>query len=261
MKSILKSVMHCSLLATLVASVFLATWLTSANVMAQDAATKKKPTAAKKKRPPNPAFQPPVIQKGLPNVLLIGDSISIGYMLPAREQLKGVANVFRPPSNCGPTTNGVAKLDQWLGDRKWDVIHFNFGLHDLKYMGPNGQNLANPKAADSKPQVAIDDYAANLKKIATRLKKTGATVIWRQTTPVPPGAKGRVVGDAKKYNEVAAKVMEQVGGIQIDPMYDFATQEVPNLPANVHYSKEGSKKLGQHVGEVIQKALTAGVQK
>lgn len=260
MKSNLKSIMQCSLLAALVASVFMASCLTSANVMGQDAATKKKPSAAKKKRPSNPAFEPPVVQEGLPNVLLIGDSISIGYMLPAREDLKGIANVFRPPTNCGPTTNGVANLDSWLGDRKWDVIHFNFGLHDLKYMGPNGKNLADPKSPDSKAQVAIDDYAANLKKIATRLKKTGATVIWRQTTPVPEGAKGRVVGDSKKYNEVAAKVMEEVGGIQTDAMYDFAIKEVPNLPGNVHYSPEGSKKLGKHVGEVVRKAIAAGAQ-
>lgn len=229
--------------------------------MGQDAATKKKPAATKQQRAPNPAFQPPIIQEGLPNVLLIGDSISIGYMVPARENLQGVANVFRPPTNCGPTTNGVANIDKWLGDRKWDVIHFNFGLHDLKYMGPKGQNLADPQAADSKPQVAIDDYAANLKKIATRLKETGATVIWRQTTPVPEGAKGRVVGDSRKYNDVAAKVMEEVGGIQTDAMFDFATKEVENLPANVHYSKEGSAKLAEHVASVVKQALATRAEK
>ena len=37
----------------------------------------------------------------LPNVLLIGDSISIGYTLPVRVALMGEANVFRIPENGG----------------------------------------------------------------------------------------------------------------------------------------------------------------
>jgi acyl-CoA thioesterase-1 len=122
-------------------------------------------------------------------------------------------------------------------------------------MGPQGQNLADPKAADSKPQVPLDQYTANLRKIATRLKETGAVVIWRETTPVPEGAKGRVVGDSQKFNEAAARVMEGIGGIQTDPMFAFAKNQVEQLPANVHYSKEGSAALGKHVAEVVKKAL------
>lgn len=75
----------------------------------------------------------------LPNVLILGDSISIGYTLGVRALLEGKANVFRPinaagtgAENCSGTTKGVTAIDRWLGDRKWDVIHFNFGLHDLK---------------------------------------------------------------------------------------------------------------------------------
>jgi hypothetical protein len=67
---------------------------------------------------------------GLPRVLLIGDSISMGYTLDVRELLKGKANVHRIPTNGGPTTNGLKNIKAWLGDSKWDVIHFNWGLHD-----------------------------------------------------------------------------------------------------------------------------------
>ncbi len=219
----------------------------------------KKPAAktpTRRARKPNPAFLPPEkIDPSLPNVLLIGDSISIGYMVPAREQLSGLANVFRPNTNCGPTTRGLESLEAWLGDRKWDVIHFNFGLHDLKYMGPQKQNLADPKAKDSHQQVPIQQYSANLKKIAERLKKTGAVVIWRETTPVPPGAAGRVVGDSARYNEAAAKVMQELGGIQIDPMFAFAKEHAKQLPANVHYTPEGSKKLAEQVARSVKAAL------
>ena len=77
-------------------------------------------------------------KKTLPNVLIIGDSISIGYTKFVQEMMAGKANVHRPLNakggflNCQGTTFGVEKIDEWLGDTKWDVIHFNFGLHDLK---------------------------------------------------------------------------------------------------------------------------------
>ena len=218
--------------------------------------TKPAPNRNTKPKKVNPAFQPPVAAEGLPNVLLIGDSISIGYMVDVRKQLDGVANVYRPAVNCGPTTRGLQSLEAWIGDRKWDVIHFNFGLHDLKFMGPKGQNLADPNAATSQRQVPIDQYADNLRKIAERLKATGATVIWRETTPVPAGAAGRIAGDAKRYNDAAAKVMAEVGGIQIDPMYDFATEHADlQLKANVHYTPAGSKKLAEQVAKSVRNAL------
>ncbi len=98
----------------------------------------------------NPAFAKVADDPALPRVLLIGDSISIGYTLPTRDALKGKANVHRPPANCGPTPRGVEHLDAWLGDGKWNVIHFNFGLHDLKYVNDAGRNTSPDKG---RPQV------------------------------------------------------------------------------------------------------------
>ncbi|MCP4889701.1 MAG: SGNH/GDSL hydrolase family protein [Planctomycetaceae bacterium] len=209
----------------------------------------------------NQAFQSPNVDPSLPHVLLIGDSISIGYTQEVRKQLAGKANVWRPKANCGPTTRGLESIDQWLGDRKWDVIHFNFGLHDLKFMGPNNENLADPKKDTSRQQVPIDQYADNLKKLATRMKQTGATVIWCQTTPVPEGAKGRVVGDSKRYNEAAEKVMTELGGIQVDRLYEFALKHADlQRKANVHYSAKGSAKLAEQVARAISAASTKDVQ-
>ena len=174
---------------------------------------KKKPA---KKRKPNPAFVPVKDDPALPRILLIGDSISIGYTVPVRDMLKGVANVHRPLTNCGPSSTGVKELDKWLGDGKWDLIHFNFGLHDLKYMGPNGENLYDPKKG--KQQVPPAEYEKNIETITARLKKTGAKLIWRNTTPVPEGCKGRVVGHSKQYNEIAARVMKK-HNIAVHDMY------------------------------------------
>ena len=211
--------------------------------------------AKKPARKPNPVFAPIKDDFKLPRVLLIGDSISIGYTLPTRKLLMGKVNLHRIPTNGGPTTKGLASIDTWLGKSKWDLIHFNWGLHDLKYMGPNGQNLF-PKEKGGKPQVAIDAYEKNLDKLVTRLKKTDAKLIWRNTTPVPPGSKGRYVGDSVKYNAAATRVMKK-HDVPTHDLFTISMKRMKDImrPANVHYTPEGSKVLGRDVARVITEAL------
>jgi hypothetical protein len=244
--------MNLSKLNRRIFSCTLAILLTGLSANGQAVKETKRPAEPKQ----TPAhFLPPEVQEGLPHVLLIGDSISIGYMLAAREQLKGEANVWRPPTNCGPTTRGLESLHQWLGDRKWDVVHFNFGLHDLKYMGADNSNLADPNDKHSHQQVPLEEYFANLKQIAQRLKETGATVIFCETTPVPAGAKSRVVEDSQRYNAAAIQAMSEVGGIEINPLYEFAKQHAEQKPADVHYTSEGSAKLAEQVANSVRAAL------
>lgn len=233
----------------------LAFCLLSSSVVSISAANEpqqKKPAPRK----PNPAMAQIEDTPGLPRVLLIGDSISIGYTVPVRTLLEGKANVHRPPTNCGPTTTGVAQIDKWLGNGKWDVIHFNWGLHDLKYMGPKGQNLADPTADDSVQQVPPAEYDANLRILVARLKQTGAKLIWRSTTPVPKGCQGRVVGDSVKYNAIAKKIMDE-NGIPIDDQCTFCVTKLDKIqrPANVHFSPEGSKELAAQAVAAIENAL------
>ncbi len=212
-----------------------------------------------KKVPPKKVpkvFQPIDDDPKLPRVLLIGDSISIGYTLNVRDLLNGQANVHRPPMNCGPTTRGLKHLDAWLGDGRWDVIHFNWGLHDLKYMGPGGENAANPAAKGSARQVDPKQYEANLETLVSRLKKTKANLIWCSTTPVPAGAKGRMVGDALKYNAIAARIAIKQK-IAIDDLYAFAKLRLVEIqhPADVHFTAKGSKQLAALVAASILKQL------
>lgn len=224
------------------------------NLHADDAAKAKAGTKAK--RPPNPAYAPVTDVAGLPRVLIIGDSISIGYTVAVQELLKGKANVHRIPTNGGPSSRGVESLKTWLGDSKWDVIHFNFGLHDLVYMGSDGARLVDSKSPGAKHQVPLPDYEKNLTQIAQALKATGAKVIWCNTTPVPEGSSGRVADEALLFNEVAAKVM-QTEGIPTNDLHSHAKAKLSEiqLPANVHFSPGGSKYLAEKVAAEIEAAL------
>ncbi|NLE60247.1 MAG: DUF4038 domain-containing protein [Planctomycetes bacterium] len=195
-------------------------------------------------RQPESALAPVSDRPGLPRVLLIGDSISVGYTLPVRDRLKTVANVHRVLENCGPTTKGLEHIDEWLGEGRWDVIHFNWGLHDLKQLQPGRR------------QVSLDAYEANLKRLVTRLKQTGATLIWATTTPVPEGAAQREPADVPRYNEAALRIMRE-NNIVVNDLYAFALPRLAEiqLPRNVHYTPEGYEKLAGPVIETIRKAL------
>ena len=186
---------------------------------------------------------------GIPHVLIIGDSISIGYTLPTRALLEGKVNLHRIPTNGGPTTKGVIEIEKWLGKRKWDLIHFNWGLHDLKYMGKDGTNLV-PKEKGGIVQVSLPEYEKNLSKLVIRMKKSAKQLVWRNTTPIPPGSKARYVGDSVKYNQAAARVMKKHGV----PTLDLYTPSKKNMKdwmkkANVHYHAHGSQALAELVAK------------
>jgi acyl-CoA thioesterase-1 len=202
----------------------------------------KAPKAAKK----DPAMEPVTDVPGLPRVLLIGDSISIGYTVPVRDLLKGKVNVHRILENGGPTTNGIAKLAKWIGTNKWDVIHFNWGLHDLKFM-ENG-----------KAQVSLEDYEKNLRELVKQLKATNAQLIWCATTPVPDAklTPPRKDSDVQAYNAVAKKVMDE-NKIPINDLYAYTLPKLADVqrPANVHFSTEGSQFLAKKVAKSVEEAL------
>ena len=210
--------------------------------------------AEKKAAKPGP-LSPIAEVEGLPHVLIIGDSISIGYTLPTRALLQGKVNLHRIPTNGGPTIKGLSEIDKWLGIRKWDLVHFNWGLHDLKFMGKDGTNLV-PKEEGGIVQVPLPDYEKNLNLLVTRMKKSGKQLVWRNTTPIPAGSKARYVGDSVKYNQAAARIMKKHGV----PTLDLYTPSKQNMKAwmrvaNVHYFPAGSQALAEIVANDITKRL------
>jgi len=194
---------------------------------------------------------------GLPDVLILGDSISIGYTPMARERLQGVANVSRPNVNCGDTRQGLRWLENWLGTTRWDVIHFNWGLHDLCYRHPESKVYGNRDKVWGTVSVDPEQYARNLEELVRRLRATGATLVWASTTLVPEGEAGRFVGDDVKYNAIAADIMER-HGILVNDLHAFSSSFPEALftrPGDVHFTRAGSEKLAGQVAESILSAI------
>ena len=202
--------------------------------------------AALAQEQPNPAFAPIEDTPGLPRVLLIGDSISIGYTLDVRELLKGQANVHRIPVNAATTRVGLKSIDAWLGEKPWDVIHFNWGLHDLRI------------EADGRRQVPLEEYAKNLETLVARLDKTRAALIWASTTPVPSERvkPPRRPADVPLYNTVAQEIMKR-HAVPINDLYQAVLPRLAEfqIPDNVHFKPEGSRFLAERVAAAIRRAL------
>jgi len=173
----------------------------------------------------------------LPRVLLIGDSVSRGYTQAVRKALAGKVNVHRAPANCGPTASGVKNMDVWLGDEKWDVIHFNFGIHDR----------ATPLA----------DYTQRLEQLIERMQKTGAKLVWASTTPIPDNpVQKQTAASIIERNQAALEVMQK-HGVAIDDLFTAITPHLATLqnPNDVHFNGPGYDFLGQQVATALQAAL------
>ena len=181
-----------------------------------------------------------------PRILIVGDSISIGYTPFVNQMLEGKASVEHNAGNGGPTSNGVAHIEEWLKDGNWDVIHFNFGLHDLKIM-ENGKH-----------QVSLEDYEKNLALIVAAMKKTRAKLVFATTTPVPEGKQNpvRITADVPRFNAAALRVMER-NNVAVDDLYDVALKRITEIqrPNNVHFTDPGYEELAKPVVESIWKQL------
>ena len=216
---------------------------------------------SKNGRLPSPATQQDEADQqdeSLPNVLIIGDSISMGYTAGVKARLSEKANVMRIKGNSEGTTKGVSKIREWLGDTDWDVIHFNFGLHDLKRVKKAGTSK-NSNDPNDPFQADLETYANNMRQIVEVLKETDAQLIFATTTPFPAGVKPfRDPDDVARYNEAAAEIMME-NEIPINDLCGEIADQLDELqqPINVHFTKEGSQFLAEKVAEKILELLAS----
>jgi len=191
-------------------------------------------------------------------VLIIGDSISIGYTPSVKESLIDVAEVYHNPGNAKHTGNGLKHIDDWITEDEWDIIQFNWGLWDLCYRHPDSKVQGKRDKINGKITFSLDEYESNLTALVKKIKKKSkAKLIFVTTSYVPTEEAGRYVEDAQKYNEVAKSIMK-ANGIAINDMYENSKEIHHDLGKgddDVHYTKEGYKELGKHITAFLKKAL------
>jgi len=185
-----------------------------------------------------------------PRVLLIGDSISQGYTSHVKEFLRDEAIVVHHEGNAQYTGFGLLNIDEWIGEEKWDVIHFNWGLWDM-YGWDYEDIIRTP-----------DTYAKNLDVLITRLEKTGAKLVWATTTPVcpEPEVHNQLVIDSKTekaFRKAGLRVMKK-HKIQVNDLYKAIKPQLDEYSIggnDVHFTSDGYRFLAEHVAKEIRENL------
>lgn len=193
-----------------------------------------------------------------PKILIIGDSISIGYTPFVKKHFSDRAIVLHNPGNAQHTGTGLEKVKQWVDNEDWDIIQFNWGLWDLCYRNPESKNQGNRDKINGKVTFSPADYEANLDSLVTILKEiSDAKLIFVTTTCVPENEVGRFTGDVVKYNKAAKRVMKK-HGIPVNDIYkaSILIHKKSGLgDDDVHYTPEGYEKLGKLISDYLAKKL------
>ncbi len=186
-------------------------------------------------------------------VILIGDSIRMGYQPVVRTELEGLAEVWGPDENGGTSDNVLAHLEEWAVSREADLVHVNCGLHDIKRLRDADDFL-----------VPLDRYRSNVAEILRTLaERTSSRVIWATTTPVNERwhaeRKGfdRHESDVADYNRAAVDVARELD-VEVDDLWGVVTRSGRDgllAEDGVHFTQAGYGLLGKEVARASQSAL------
>jgi hypothetical protein len=178
----------------------------------------------------------------LPRVLLLGDSISGGYFKGVTDELAGKASVARLGTS--KSLGDPALFDEIrmvLGQYKFDVIHFNNGLHGWEY--------------------TEDDYREAFPKLIALLRQAapGAKLIWATSTPRRTGApeyKSFHPGNDRVLarNRIAAGFVAKEG-IPVNDLYTLIENHAELTSDGTHYKPEGVALMVKQVTRTILDAL------
>jgi hypothetical protein len=185
--------------------------------------------------------RPPITDPSLPNVLLLGDSISRNYFPEVRKNLAGVANVYLMASS---TSVGDPRLEHQIKEFaetqkvRFRVVHFNNGMHGWAYT--EDQYKAQ--------------FPAFLRAVQSLTEKGGA-LIWASTTPVRSDAtNGATNPRVQERNRIALGFVRP--SITVDDQFSLMQQHQDLYEDSVHFNSVGAEIQGDQAATMIRSALT-----
>lgn len=188
-------------------------------------------------------------------VLLLGDSIRLGYEPCVRGLLADAAHVLAPTENCQLSVNLLMYFWNWVAQVQPDLIHFNAGLWDSRRATPRGTDTVVP----------VDFYARNLRLfIALARQHTRAKLLWATITPLHQarydvytarlGYAGRDAAAIAAYNAAALEVMRETN-VPVNDLGGFVTRAGPATllgEDGIHYTSVGYETLAGEVARAIR---------
>jgi len=184
----------------------------------------------------------------LPKVLIVGDSISLGYTSVLRSALQGKFSVTHA---CGEISGGrcnngrsdiiLNKMKNYYAHGDVDVTTFNIGIHDMS-VAPKAANSDLPCSA--KPRmVPPTEYSQNLDTIFDFLAKHSRLVIWIDTTTLP--ARMCAAESLDQYNKIAEEIARKHN------FYVLHVDSTGHDKVGIHFTSQGYNNLGTQISRCI----------
>jgi len=179
-------------------------------------------------------------------VMLIGDSIRMGYETRLRELVAGDVDLRAPEENCRFTAYTLFSLSTWAPDNDYDVIHWNNGQWDTCYM------------PDGRIHTPLPVYLELQQRVIEILRPRTRRLVFATTTPVhddqyrTAAINGRKNEDIEAYNQAVSEILGSMG-IEINDLHAAVVQDVGTYICDdkVHLSEEGIELCARKVAEVL----------
>ena len=175
-------------------------------------------------------------------MLLIGDSITGGYGQQVADGLKGKASVARLTTSKSIGDPALlAEVALVLDQCRFDVVHFNNGLHGWGY-------------SEDEYQKHFPELVATIRKHAPKAK-----LIWATITPMRQSGKLDVIAEGTKRVLARNKIAEGIvtkEGIAVDDLYGLV-KDHPEYWSNdgVHFNGKGVAVEAEQVAKRILENL------
>ena len=176
----------------------------------------------------------------LPNVLLLGDSITRNYYPAVARPLTGKANVYLMATSASV---GDPRLPLQLADFAtaeavhFSLVHFNNGMHGWAY-------------SESQYEHAFPSFLRAIQDAAP-----GARLIWATTTPVKVDATPGPTNSRIESRNAIAKTFVQKAGLPIDDQHELMMHHLETYQDTVHFNEDGAEIQGAQAAATIESAL------
>ena len=178
---------------------------------------------------------------GLPNVLLLGDSLTRNYFPEVTKDLKDVANVYLMAAS---TSVGDPRLPHQIAEFaamehvRFRVIHFNNGMHGWDY-------------TEAQYRAAFPDLLRSVKALAPARN----SLIWATITPVQLHAFNGATNERIDDRNRIALTQIRAAGIQVDDQHELMEKHLDTYQDTVHFGPTGTALMGDQAAITIREAL------
>lgn len=185
--------------------------------------------------------RPPHPDPELPNILLLGDSITRNYFPDVCDDLAAIANVYLMASSA---SIGDPRLERQIAQFettekvRFRIVHFNNGMHGWAY-------------TEEQYKTGFPKFVRAVRSLT---EKDGS-LIWANTTPVRSDANNGATNSRVQERNRIARKFASAAGIPVDDQFSLMQMHQDLYQDSVHFNSAGAKIQGDQATRMIREVL------